>query len=99
MLAHPVGRLAIAIISVEEEFTGWYTKVRKFANTINFRSVTSEFGGRPLLWRFQILSFTEPAIVRYESLRAAHRKVGKNDLRISAIAIEHGAIVADSKCT
>lgn len=32
-------------------------------------------------------------IVRYESLRKAHRNVGKNDLRIAAIALEHSAIV------
>jgi hypothetical protein len=40
-----------------------------------------------LFARFQILSFTEAAIVRYEGLRAAHRHIGKNDLRIAAIAL------------
>ncbi len=32
-------------------------------------------------------------MIRYERLRTAHRNVGKNDLRISAIALEHGATV------
>jgi tRNA(fMet)-specific endonuclease VapC len=39
------------------------------------------------------LSFTEPAIIRYEGLRATHRRFDKDDLRISAIALEQGAIV------
>ena len=43
--------------------------------------------------RLNVLSFTEPAIERYEQLRAAHRHVSKNDLRIAAIAPEHFGIV------
>ena len=29
VLAHPVAQIAIAVISVEEELTGWYTKLRQ----------------------------------------------------------------------
>lgn len=29
VLAHAVAELAIAVISVEEELTGWYTKLRQ----------------------------------------------------------------------
>jgi hypothetical protein len=29
VLAHPMPELAIAVVSVEEELTGWYTKLRK----------------------------------------------------------------------
>jgi tRNA(fMet)-specific endonuclease VapC len=47
----------------------------------------------PFFARFRILSFTEQAIVRYEILRKAQRHVGKNDLRIAAIALEYGATV------
>ena len=39
----------------------------------------------------QILHFPEPAIIRYEGLRSAHRHIGKNDLRIAAIVLEQGA--------
>lgn len=41
----------------------------------------------------RILSFTEPAINRFDSLRATGLNVRKMDLRIAAIALEHGAIV------
>lgn len=46
------------------------------------------------LARLPILSFTEPAILRYEELRALHRRTGKNDLRIAAIVIAQGATLA-----
>ena len=43
--------------------------------------------------RVQILTFTEPAILRYEQLKSLKLKVGGNDLRIAAIALEHIATV------
>ena len=33
-------------------------------------------------------------MLRYEQLRASFRRIGKNDLRIAAIALEHGATLA-----
>ncbi len=94
VLAHPVAQLAIAVISVEEELTGWYTKLRQARKRDELARIYQRLSEAvPFFARFQILSFTEAAIVRYESLRAAHRSAGKNDMRISAIALEHGATV------
>jgi tRNA(fMet)-specific endonuclease VapC len=94
VLAHSAAQLAIAVISVEEELTGWYTKLRQARKRDQLARVYQRLSDAVLFFaRFRILSFTESAIVRYESLRAAHRRVGKNDLRISAIALEHGATV------
>ena len=94
VLAHLMAELAIAVISVEEELTGWYTKLRQVRKRDQLARVYQRLSEAvPFFARFQILSFTEPAIVRYESLRVAHRRVGKNDLRIAAIALEHGATV------
>src|SRR5207248_2342389 len=94
VLAHPMTQLAIAIISVEEELTGWYTKLRQVRKRDQLARVYQRLSEAvPFFARFPILSFTEAAIVRYEDLRAAHRRVGKNDLRIAAIALEHGATV------
>jgi tRNA(fMet)-specific endonuclease VapC len=45
------------------------------------------------LARLPILPYTQAAIVRYESLLRMKLNVGKNDLRIAAIALEHGAAV------
>jgi tRNA(fMet)-specific endonuclease VapC len=94
VLAHPVAQLAIAVISVEEELTGWYTKLRQARKRDQLARAYQRLSESvPFFARFQILSFTEPAIVRYDSLRVAYRKIGKNDLRIAAIALEHGASV------
>ena len=94
VLARPVAQLAIAVISIEEELTGWYTKLRRVRKRDQLARVYQRMADAvPFFARFRILSFTEPAILRYESLRAAYRSVGKNDLRIAAIALEHGATV------
>jgi tRNA(fMet)-specific endonuclease VapC len=94
VLAHPATELAIAVISVEEELTGWYTKLRQARKRDQLARVYQRLSEAvPFFARFQILSFTELAIIRYESLRAAHRHVGKNDLRIAAIALEQDATV------
>lgn len=39
----------------------------------------------------RILPLDRSAIQRYRSLRADHRRMGTNDLRIAAIVIDHGA--------
>jgi len=43
--------------------------------------------------QFPVLSFTEPAIQRFEQLLTLKLNVGKMDLRIAAITLEHGAVV------
>jgi tRNA(fMet)-specific endonuclease VapC len=94
VLAHRADELALAVISVEEELTGWYTKLRHVKKRDELARVYKRLSEAvPFFARFRILSFTEPAIVRYEGLRRAHSNVGKNDLRIAAIALEHSATV------
>jgi tRNA(fMet)-specific endonuclease VapC len=88
------GDLAVAVISVEEQLTGWYNQIRsskssseiarayeRLADTVRF------FSG------LHILNFDEPAIARFELLRSLKLNVGGMDLRIGAIALEHNAIV------
>jgi tRNA(fMet)-specific endonuclease VapC len=87
--ARPLAQLAVAIISVEEELTGWYTKLRRARKRDQLARVYQRLTDAVrFLSRFQVLSFTEPAIVRYEGLRKSHRHISKNDLRIAAIVLE-----------
>jgi tRNA(fMet)-specific endonuclease VapC len=85
---------AIPVVTVEEQLSGWYTLIRqakvpkdtahaylRLASTVRF------------LGRWQILSLTEPAIACFESLKALKLNVGGSDLRIAAIAPEHGGIL------
>ena len=93
--ALPLSELAVPIISVEEELTGWYTRLRRARKREDLAAVYQRLTSAVrFLAHFQILTFSEPAIVRFEQLRAAHRRVGKNDLRIAAIVLEAGAVLA-----
>jgi tRNA(fMet)-specific endonuclease VapC len=68
--------MALTVITVEEQLSGWYTSLRRATR-------------RDEIARLKILSFTEPAILRYESLKALRLNIGKQDLRIAAIALEN----------
>jgi tRNA(fMet)-specific endonuclease VapC len=66
VLAHLTANLTIAVISVEEELTGWYTKLRQVRKRDQLAHVYQRLAEAvPFFARFRILSFTEPAIVRY----------------------------------
>jgi tRNA(fMet)-specific endonuclease VapC len=40
-----------------------------------------------------VLSFTEPAVLRFEKLRSQRLNIGMMDLRIAAVALESGRTV------
>src|SRR5947208_708720 len=88
---HPPEELAITVISVEEQLSGWYTRLRRAKKPEDLGYVYQRLTRNvQALSRLTILSFTEPAIHRYEDLRAQGLKVRKMDLRIAAIVLEHG---------
>src|SRR5688572_8642913 len=92
--AHPPADLAITVITVEEQLSGWYTQVRRakrkdaLAQAYQNLTETAAFLGK-----LQILSFTESAIDRYEQLKLLKLTIGKKDLRIAAITQENGSIL------
>src|SRR5438105_1879683 len=94
VLSHSIARLAVTVISVEEELSGWYTKLRKVRKRDQLAAVYRRLAQAvPFFARFEILTFTEPAIIRYEQLRSTYRRLGKHDLQIAAIALEQGTIL------
>jgi tRNA(fMet)-specific endonuclease VapC len=92
--AYPPDEIAITVLSVEEQLSGWYTRIRQAkrpdALALAYRRlaecVTSLSGLR-------ILSFTEPAITRYDALKRLQLGIGKMDLRIAAVTLEEGGIL------
>jgi tRNA(fMet)-specific endonuclease VapC len=86
--------VSISVVTIEEQFLGWHTRSRQ-AKTDAELAQASE--GMAAFARFirqlPILAFTVPAIQRYHQLKKMNLNVGKNDLRIAAIALEAGAIV------
>jgi tRNA(fMet)-specific endonuclease VapC len=94
MRAIPPGDLAISVITVEEQLSGWYAQIRqakrperlawayrRLASTVRFLS------------RIQIVDFDESAIRRCEQLKKLKLKVRKMDLRIAATVLERDAIL------
>jgi tRNA(fMet)-specific endonuclease VapC len=86
--------MAVTVISIEEQLSGWYSELRKakrpdrlawayrrLADTVRFLS------------RLQILTYDEAAMRRYEGIRKRKVKIGRMDLRIAATVLEHAAIL------
>jgi tRNA(fMet)-specific endonuclease VapC len=90
--AAPPGSLAITVISVEEQFLGWYTRIRQAKAddelAMAYQGMTSfaEF-----VKQLHIVSFSKPAIQRYRQLTKLKTKISNKDLRIAAIALDVNA--------
>ena len=92
VIAHASTDLALTVISVEELLTGWYTQLRRATNRNDVARAYQRLTDQAMSmsgWR--VLSFTLPAILRYEQLLALKLNVRKPDLRIAAIALENSA--------
>jgi tRNA(fMet)-specific endonuclease VapC len=90
----PLADLAITIITMEEQLTGWSAQLRRVRKHDDLARVYQQFTDT-VRWvaGLRILSFTEPAIVRYEHLRTLRLNIGGYDLRIAAITLEYGGIL------
>src|SRR5438067_149055 len=92
--AWPPGTIGVTIISVEEQFTGWLSLARRQKRPDQIASAYDGWTRAVIsLSRFAVVGYSAPAIARYEQLLRLKLKVGKPDLRIAAIALEHGASV------
>src|SRR5438552_3900153 len=79
--SHPPDEVMITIISVEEQLSGWYTQLRRAKKRDVVAWVYQRFTDAVnSLAPLPILSLTEPAILRYEGLKALKLNVGKRDL-------------------
>jgi tRNA(fMet)-specific endonuclease VapC len=88
--------LAVSIITVEEQLSGWYSALRRVKRPDeigrvydNFTATLSFLAG--LQWQF--LSFSLNAVHRFDALVSLRLPIGRMDLRIAAIALENQAIV------
>jgi tRNA(fMet)-specific endonuclease VapC len=90
----PAEQLAVTIITVEEQLSGWYTARRRTKSREKLAYIYDRFTRSVrFLSQTEILSFTEQAIERFENLRRMKLGVKANDLRIAAIALENSAVV------
>ncbi len=93
-VAVPPLELAVTVINVEEQLTGWQLYLRHARTDKELAAAYAKLAASVrVLSGMQILDFSEAAIARYNTLLAMKLNVGKMDLRIAAIALEAGAIV------
>jgi tRNA(fMet)-specific endonuclease VapC len=92
--ATPPHQLAVTIITVEEILGGWYTQIRQSRDDQQLARAYQAFQQAVEFTRgIQLLPFDLPAIRRYRQLRTYYRRIGANDLRISAIVLEHQGVL------
>jgi tRNA(fMet)-specific endonuclease VapC len=86
--------LAVTVINVEEQITGWQIYLRRAKTDKELAMAYEKLAASVrVLSGMHILGFSESAIARYNLLLAMKLNVGKMDLRIAAIALEEGATV------
>ncbi len=93
--AFPPTQLAVPVVAAAEVLRGWLAAIRQ-AEAGRTR-MTLPFAFRRLeqslsrVVGYTILPYTAAADARYTAWRAVKVRVGTNDLRIAAVAVEHGA--------
>lgn len=93
-LTTPADELAITVLTVEEQLSGWYSQVRKAKQPDRlawaYRRLAQNVS---FLARLQILTYDEAAIQRCDRFRKQKVKLKTFDLRIAAIVLEQNAIL------
>ncbi|SRR5271157_521307 len=86
--------LAITVISLEEQLSGWYNLLRKTKQPDELvTAYQSLIDSLLFLARLSILPLTLPAIARFQHLIGLKLNVGRMDLRIAAIVLEHQGVL------
>lgn len=86
--------LAVTVITVEEGLTGWYTALRRAKRRDQLPLLYERLALQvDFLACWRKLLFVPAALARYEHLLTLRLNVGRNDLRIAAITLEHGGIL------
>ncbi len=92
--SHSPDDLAVTVLTVEEQLSGWYSLLRQSKKRSDLAAVYRRLAENvQFLARIKILSFTEEAMIRYDNLRVRNLGIRAMDLRIAAIALEQGAIL------
>lgn len=85
---------ATTAISVEEQMRGWLAAIRRARRVHNqILYYTRLIGMIRFVTKWQILPFNEPAADRFEALRKQRIRIGTQDLKIAAIALETNALL------
>lgn len=89
---HAAEEIAISVVTVEEQLSGWYTLLRKAKEPERLAWAYRRLAANiRFLAQVQILDFEKATIQRYEDLKRLRLRVRKMDLQIAATALQHDA--------
>ncbi len=92
--ATPAPQIAVTIITVDEQLTGWYTQLRKARDPIKLAwAYDGLFQVVESLKVFTVVPFSLAAAQRYFALRKQLPRLGKMDLAIAATVLEVSGIL------
>src|SRR5262245_47340960 len=94
MVAHVGHHLAISVITVEEQLTGWQRALSQARDDTRREEIYRRMALTvAYLSGWLILPFSLAAMRRHASLVRKRLNVGSNDLKIAATALENQSIV------
>lgn len=92
--ATPPAEIAITVLTIEEQFRGWFTQVRKARDATRLaRAYEGLFDVIDAARKLPVLPFSRAAVDRYLDLKKAFPRLGKQDLAIASVALEFEATV------
>lgn len=84
--------IAITVISIEEQFRGWFTQVHKARDAARLaRAYEGLFDVIDMAKKLPVLPFSRAAVERYVELKKQLPRLGKQDLAIASVALEFNA--------
>lgn len=94
ILLHDPRDVALTVITAEEQIEGRFKSIRNARGRANIAVAYSQLAATlRSIGRMPILDFSEQAQIGFDSLVAMKLNVGRNDLRIAAIALALKATV------
>jgi tRNA(fMet)-specific endonuclease VapC len=94
ILLHLTDRLAISVISIEEQLTGWQRALHQARDDARRAEVYRRMALTVESWSgWPVLPFGVAAMARHAALLRQRLNVASNDLKIAATALENNATV------
>jgi tRNA(fMet)-specific endonuclease VapC len=92
--SHPQADLYVTVITVQEILDGWHARLPRAKQPAQIAHVYQRLQDHvQLVGRLNILPYDVASVLRFEQLLRLKLNIGKMDLRIAAIALEHQAIL------
>jgi tRNA(fMet)-specific endonuclease VapC len=94
IVEHASKEIAISVVTVEEQLSGWYAQLRKARDPERiawaYRHLAASIR---FLSGVRILDYDVAAVQRYDELKRLRLKVRKMDLQIAATVLQHSGVI------